>query len=124
MKSGKLDRLITIQRKTVTQDNFGQEVETWAAIAHRRAATYAPVRGDERFTASQFVAKQQVTFWVRWASALQSLNPMDRVLYPCPDDEDVQSPPTEIIYDIMEVSELGRRDGFKITAARRADAST
>lgn len=124
MKAGKLDRKIDIQRKSDGQTDSGAPVETWTNLAARLAATYSPVRGDEKGSAPQPVASQQVDFWIRWTAALAGLTPKDRVIYPAI-FEDV-SPADEItddrIYDIIEVSEIGRREGLKIRTSRRADA--
>jgi head-tail adaptor len=122
LNAGELDRHIDIERKTVSQDEYGGEVETWTKLVARRAAGVKPLRGDERFVARQFVAKQHVEFVIRWAPTLAGLTPLDRIVYP---PTDATSPPTEPpadqIFDIVEVSELGRREGLKILATRRAE---
>lgn len=122
MRAGVLDRKVTIQRRTVTQDAAGQEVVTWSAIAHRRAAAIATLTADERFAANQFIAREQVAFEIRWSSSVADVNPLDRVLYPPPADEDEQAPTATTIYDILAVEEIGRRRGLKVTAARRTEA--
>jgi head-tail adaptor len=117
MHAGRLDRLIRIERKTITQDAAGQEVETWAALGPtKHAASVRPVRGDERFLAQQFIAREQTEFQVRKFTAIEDLNPLDRIVYPAS-----STPPTSSIYDILAVHELGRGEGFKIIAARRAE---
>lgn len=79
-----------------------------------------PVRSDERFTSEQFVARQQTEFRIRYSLAVADLNPLDRIVYPASTD----SPPSDdVVFDIIEVSELGRREGLKIIAARRAEVS-
>lgn len=120
MRGGRLDRRIDIERKTVTQDEFGEEIETWTKIAERRAASVTPVRGEERFEAEQFIARQQVEFRVRWASSVSDVNPLDRIIYPASEDADSPGLNPQI-YDIIEVSEIGRREGLKIIAARRPE---
>lgn len=123
MKAGKLDRRIDIQRKSDGQSDSGAPIETWTNLVARRAATYSPVRGDEKGVAPQPVASQQVDFWIRWSAALAGLTPKDRVIYPAIMDD--LSPEDEItddrVYDIIEVSEIGRREGLKIRTERRAD---
>ncbi len=124
MKAGKLDRRIDVQRKVETQSDSGAPAEDWSNIAERIAAAYYPVRGDEKNTAPQFVASQQVDFNIRWTALLSGLTPKDRIIYPAI-NEDI-SPAEEItegrIYDVIEASEIGRRDGIKIRTVRRADA--
>lgn len=123
IKAGRLDRRIDIQRKTLTQSGSGAPVETWTNVAARHAASYSPLRGDERNSAPQWVASQQVEFWVRWSQAVASVNPKDRIIYPAiMDDLSPEDAITEDrIFDIMEVLEIGRREGLKIRAVRRAD---
>jgi SPP1 family predicted phage head-tail adaptor len=114
-----LDRRIDIERFSHVQDGTGQEVEAWSKIATRRPAAIKPVRGDERYTAAQFVARQQVEFTIRWAAIVADLSPTDRIIYPsATSPADVDAPN---VYDIIEVSELGRREGLRIIAARRAE---
>lgn len=124
MRAGKLDRTIAIQRKTETRSESGEPVETWADLSVRPASRI-PVRGEERFAGPQWVAKEQVEFWVRWADVIADISPLDRVIYPVPDL--TSSPPETItesmIYDIMAVPEIGRRVGIKIMAARRVDVA-
>lgn len=123
MRAGRLDRRVDLQRATATQSPSGEPVETWSNIVTRRAASYAPVRGEERFSAPQFNAKEQVEFRVRWSRALAGLNPKDRLIYPALVDG--LSPPDEItpdrVFDIMAVHEIGRREGLRIMTVRRAD---
>jgi len=121
MRAGAMDRKITIQRKSTSQDSFGQPIETWASISHRRSAAYRPMRGDERYMADQFIARQQVEFRIRYSSVVSDLNPLDRIIYPAPDDKDVQSPDASTVYEIMDVPEVGRREGFLVRTARRSE---
>lgn len=119
MQGGRLDRRIDIERKSVTQAPSGQPIETWSKIATRWAASVAPVSGDERFTSAQYVASEQVEFRIRYSSSVADVNPLDRILYPAESD----SPPgEETIFNIISVIELGRREGLKIIAARRAES--
>jgi head-tail adaptor len=116
MKLGKLDRRISIQRKTDVRDAAGQPIPTWAQIGRQRWSAYYPVAGVERFISDQFVGRQQTEFQVQWAQDLASLSPLDRVVFPyssSPDDSE--------IYDIMAVHEIGRREGLRIMTARRSE---
>ena len=117
-----LDRKIDIERKTVTQDEFGEEVELWDKLAFRRSASVSPVRGEKRFTFEPSVARQQVEFRVRYSADVADLSLLDRIVYPpfSPDASPVPTPPDEQVYDIIEVHELGHKEGLRIVAARRA----
>jgi len=89
-------------------------------VVTRRSAWMKPISGDERFTAMQWVASQQVEFRVRWSQLLAQLNPLDRIIYPS--STDAESPAMESrIYEIIEVNELGRRESLQIKTARRAE---
>ncbi len=122
MKAGKLDRRIDLQRKTDGYSDSGQPIESWTNLAERIAASYSPVRGNERNTAPQWIADEQVEFWIRWNSGVEDLNPKDRIIYPAILDTSPEEEITEgRIFDIISVLEIGRREGLKIMAARKAD---
>jgi len=125
MRAGRLDRLITIQRKTITASDSGEPVESWTAVGDiRRAASMLPVRGEERFGEPQLVGKEQIEFRVRYSVELAALTPQDRIVHPALSEaspEDV--PDTRRIHDILAVHEIGRREGLQIITARRADVT-
>lgn len=122
MRAGRLDRKIDIERSTTALNAYGDPVKTWTKIAQRRSAGYRPLSGNERFTADQFIASQQVEFLVRYSTLLSQLNPLDRVIYPAQALGSPVSVPDEYdIYDIMDVQEVGRREGLRILAARRSE---
>jgi len=122
MKAGALDRRVTLMRKTETQSPSGEPQVAWEVLAGPRAASVAPVSGTERFAAPQIQAQEQVEIRVRWSRDIADLSPLDRVIYPALDPTD---PPDEIpdthIYDILAATEIGRREGWRIIAARRTD---
>ena len=100
MKAGNLDRRITIQALTATQDGAGQPVETWADLA-TVWANVQHLRGIEPFQGQEFNAQRKTVFKIRYR-----------------DDVDVTC---QIIfdgdtYDIFSVNETGRRDGLEISA--------
>jgi len=119
MRAGTLDRRITIERKTTTQSDSGEPIDTWHTLAQRVWANVSPVRGDERFTAPQFAAKEQVEFHIRWQQAISDLTPLDRIVYPAIAVSDQPAPTA--IYDIISVNELGRRETLQIVTFRSAD---
>lgn len=120
MRAGRLDRLIDIQRKTSTQDPAGEPVEAWTNLVERRAASMAPVRGDERFSNPQTIATGQVDFRIRYSANVADLSPLDRLIYPAMSEGETDIPPTRV-HDILEVREIGRREGLQIIAQRRPD---
>ncbi len=126
MRAGRLDRLITIQRKTLTQSASGDPVETWTNIALRRPssapAAVRPMKGDEMVRSPETIAGDEVEFKVRYSSGLADLSPLDRIIYPAlAADQSETSVVVRRIYDILSVNELGRREGFSILANRRPD---
>jgi len=123
MSASTLDRRIDIQRPTPSQSGSGAVTETWTNLAGRMAAGYKPLKGDERNTAPQWQASQQVEFTVRWRADLANLNPKDRVIYPAlmPDLSPEDAITEDRVFDIMEAFEKGRREFLVIRAARFAD---
>ena len=119
MRAGKLDRLITLQRKDSVASSSGQPIDTWEDLVSRRWASVAPVRGDERFTAPQYAAKEQTEFRIRWSENVADLSPLDRIVYPASNGDPVPDP--RHVYDILAVHEIGRFEGLKIITFRRAD---
>lgn len=116
MRTGRLDKRIIIQRKTVTQDNSGEPIETWDDLA-TRWATVTPLTGTERLGGEALVAKEQVQFRIRWDESLVDLSPLDRIIFPI-----VDSPTDFEMYNIVQASPVGRREGFLILAYRFTNA--
>lgn len=98
--AGRLDRLAKIWRKTSTQDETGQPVETWAVWSMIKVGK-RDVRADERFRANQEIASGTAVFTAHW---LADLTVQDRIEL------------DETMYDIIAIAELGRRSGLEITA--------
>ena len=122
MRAGRLDQLITIQRKSVTASDSGDPVESWNTIVGRRAASVGAVRGEERFVAPQIVAQAQLEFRIRWSANVADLAPRDRIVYPAlSEDSPEDVPDTTRIYDVQQVNEIGRREGLQIIALQRTD---
>lgn len=117
LSTGSLDRRIRLERNVPAQDLDGALTENWERIGHVRWARRAPVGGAERFISQQFIAREQVQWTVRWAADLADLAPADRIIYPTTED-----PSDTEIYDILEVHEMGWREGLVIVTARRTEA--
>lgn len=132
MRAGRLDRSISILRKSVALTQSGAEIETWRPLGSlSRAASLSPLKGDERFSADQVVASEQVEFQVRWSTDIADLSPLDRIVTPALALTELEGSPPDLVpdaeiadrrqYDIIAVHELGRREGLRIQAARRVD---
>jgi SPP1 family predicted phage head-tail adaptor len=105
MRIGAMDRRVTFQRKTVTTDSFGEEIETWANFVTVWAQVRA-IRGMEYFTASQTVANVDTRFTIRHRN---DVTPLERITY------------KEKVYDIKAVVPLGRNEALEIYATARAE---
>lgn len=121
------DRLITVQRKTVTRSPSGAEIAVWTDIARRIPAYALPTGGSEQMAVEQKVARQQVTFTVRFHSipmASRPLLPNDRIIWPLDSvPDDAQTPPPGFVHDILVADEVGRQIDLSIKTLRRADVT-
>ena len=106
--AGDLDRRIVLQRATTAQDETGQEIETWAALA-TVWASWRRASARETLAAAEVAAAVTDIFVIRWWSGVSDLNPKDRVQY------------AGRTYDIADVSEIGRHEGLQISAVARSD---
>jgi SPP1 family predicted phage head-tail adaptor len=100
MQAGKLDRRVTIQRRTQTQAANGEYVNQWNNVA-TVWATVKDLRGNEFFAARQTNAEVTTRFYLRWH---RDITVLDRIL--C----------DGVVYDLIQVSEMGRRQGLEILA--------
>jgi SPP1 family predicted phage head-tail adaptor len=106
--AGELDRRITIQRATVTPNEFNEPIETWGDLvtvwAKRRDASAA-----EAYRAQEVGAEITARFTVRWSMTVASVKPNDRVSF------------EGRLYNITAVRDVGRRQWREIDAVARAD---
>ena len=102
MRAGALDRRVTIQTSTETQDNTGAVVIIWSTFAtiwgNRRDTT-----GRERVLAGAETAIADCVWRIRWLADLEAKM---RLL----EGDDV--------WDIVAVAELGRREWLDLTCTR------
>lgn len=103
MRSGKLDKLITLQRFTSTVDDFGTPVETWADLAELRAQVVQAT--SEEFIRAGAESETVIIFRTRF---LDGVTTADRVAF------------AGAAYDIKETKEIGRRGGLEIRCLRSA----
>lgn len=126
MRAGRLDKVITIQRKTVTRSDSGEPVETWTTLIARRAAgIWTPRSGAETFSEAHLVAREKAEWIIRKSSNVADLSPLDRVIYPALSANSPEEEPLERnIYDIVaapEAHEFGRNVALRLVTARRPD---
>lgn len=101
MRAGQLDRRITIETPTGTQDTFGEFTETWATFA-TEWAQYEPLKGREQLDAMQVNADLQARFRIRYRSDITTKM---RIVN---DDS--------LTYGIEAITQIGRREGLEILA--------
>ncbi|MCW1919967.1 phage head closure protein [Rhodobacter sp. KR11] len=99
MEAGKLDRFITVQRKSVTVSATGAITETWANLMAVRAAMLE-MTADEIVGDFGEAEAKTVVFLVRWHPS--PITTGDRIL--C----------EGATYDLKEIVEVGRRKGWKL----------
>lgn len=109
MSAGKLDRRITLQRATASDDGFSSEgTLTWSDLATVWAEV-SPVSDGERWRAGEVAAHITHRFRIRWSSTTATLTPKDRILY------------QGRVFDISGVKEIDRRKFLELTASARDD---
>jgi head-tail adaptor len=114
MIRGAFDRLITVQRATVTTDDYGGEIQTWADVEE----AYARVRfglASEQRQAAQEAGTQAATFEVVPTAALLAVTLKDRIWFDATGAWADGDP--EPVWDIQEVAPLDRQT-LRFTATR------
>lgn len=112
IEAGSLDRRITLQRSTTTQNALGEEVETWVDVATVSAKrTNLPVRvaAAERVRGAEVAAVRYVSFRIRWAAKWADIDPTWRLIF------------EGRIFNIDDVNEVGRRIGWDIITTARSE---
>jgi SPP1 family predicted phage head-tail adaptor len=80
MTAGRRNKLITIERYTTTQDDYGEETQTWATYAIEWAAIYYG-RGDERRQAAMEQGQQAATFQMLSNPLTEAVTLKDRIVH-------------------------------------------
>lgn len=102
MRSGKLDRSITIQSFANTVNEYGTPVSTWTDVATIRAQIITS--STEEFLTNGASDESVIIFRTRY---LLGISNSSRVLY----DGDE--------YNVREVKEIGRRKGLELRCERK-----
>lgn len=108
MKAGNLDRRIAITRRTGGVNAFNEPVDIWETVTTIWASE-TPISDGERLRAGETLAQKASRFVVRYSAITATITPIDRISY------------EGKVWDINGVKEIGRREGFEITATARAD---
>jgi SPP1 family predicted phage head-tail adaptor len=110
MRFGRMDRRVTIQRATLATNEYGERAETWGTLATMWAEiSYKYGSGSESIQSDQILAKQPVSFVIRYSTTTSGILPSDRVSY---DGK---------IYQIEAVQEIGRSEGLRIVTTLRGE---
>lgn len=109
-KSGRYDRLLTIQSATRTRNSVGEEVVSWATFA-TVWATRETQTATERFLGAQPFAEVDTLWRCGWNVDIMSvLSPKNhRIVY------------RDRVFDILGVVEIGRREEAHIPTKARTD---
>lgn len=100
MRAGKLDRMITIERKSETVSDSGAVVAAWTATATVRAEIVT-ASANEFLTGFGEAESGNIVFRIRY---LAGITTADRVSY------------AGKIHDLKDVTEIGRRRGLELRA--------
>jgi SPP1 family predicted phage head-tail adaptor len=107
MNAGQLNRRLQFQEAQQVKDETGELVNTWLPVA-KVWASMVPMTGTVLFRAQQFEAKSTRAFeirWRKWVTPRESL----RFLF--------EGQP----FFMLDVTEIGRREGLSIIAWQRAE---
>jgi SPP1 family predicted phage head-tail adaptor len=107
---GKLDRFITIQRKTVERNGLNEPVESWTTLRTVRAHRHDASAG-ESYKAAEVNAELSARFTIRSTATTRTVTPSDRITY------------SGAVYNITQVREITRNRWLEVDAVRRADAA-
>ena len=98
IRAGKLDRQITLERKSETVSDSGAVVSAWAEIATVRAELVQQT-ADEYLSGYGAAEQGNLIFRIRY---LAGITTADRVTY------------QGAAYDLDQIAELGRRRGLEL----------
>ena len=102
MRIGKLDRKITIQFRSISQNDYGEAVAAFSSSASVWAMIETQPRGKEKVNNGIETSQQSVNFLIRYSSAVDDVTNGDRVLY------------NSQYYDIESVQEVGRNLSLRL----------
>lgn len=99
MRAGKLDRLVSLYHRVLTQDAQGEQIATYPTAYGQVWAEKLDQRAREYFAAQGTQAEATTRFRIRWRSDVLMT---DRVAL------------DGVNYDIVQISEIGRRQGLEL----------
>ena len=111
MQAGKLDRLVQFLRAETIDDGYQTRPGTYRPHGAPVWASKTPVSDGERFRADAVARDMTDRFVVRYSDLTAGLTGSDRLT--C----------EGVTYGLIGIKEIGRREGFEITAGRVNDVS-
>lgn len=105
--AGKLDRRITVRRKTVVNGPLGL-TETWATLCTCWASR-TDVSDGEKAAAGTVMSTVSARFVVRSSTDTRAVRPADEITE------------GDLTFEIVGIKQLGRRDHLEISAQARLD---
>ena len=107
MNIGNMDRRISLQSTTLTTNDYGQRVASWATYA----TVWASIKyksGGEKLTDDQVGSTQTVDFTIRYSTDVSGAKASHRIVY------------NGNNYEILYVQEIGRREGLNLVCELRS----
>jgi len=104
--AGRLDRRVQFLRAELVNDGYQTRPGPYDPHGHKVWASKTPVSDAEKFRADSVMRDMTDRFVVRYSSLTAGLQTSDRLV--C----------DGVTYGIAGVKEIGRREGFEITAMR------
>lgn len=104
VRIGDLDRRVSIETNTPTQDEFGEEIASWAEIAN--GSVWAKIetgRGRQRFITDHELNSHTIVFKIRHRTDIDT---EDRIVY---NSEN---------YDIQAIEEINRNEALFVGAQK------
>ena len=106
--AGSLNERATIQRATVSYNNFNEPIETWATIA-TVFVNRVDASASESYRAQEVGAQITSRFKIRVSSSVDDVNPRDRMQF------------NGFVYNITAVRETKRNRWLEIDAVVRPE---
>ena len=78
MNVGRLNKRVTIQERTTTENEYGEPISTWVDVASDIAAAVEPLQGRELFAAQQVQSEVTIRVRIRYRAGIKAAM---RVLY-------------------------------------------
>ena len=110
MRAGALDRRVKIEQRLLTTGGTGEPVESWEFVADRWMAK-RDIRATESFTGNERLAEAETVWRGRYHGNEAWRPDSHRIVH------------RNRVYQILGVTELGRRDALEFACAARGETA-